>query len=77
MTPRYLGGGVQHEASRPRGQEASAGLPDPKGMTPLPDGTRARAPHKRMTEAEFDSCELTSVEDSTDEECATDACPVR
>ncbi|QBI99409.1 ribonucleotide reductase [Streptomyces phage Caelum] len=52
-------------------------LPDLKGTTLMPDGTRAQAPYERITEEEFDSYEVTSVEDGTDEDCATGACPVR
>jgi adenosylcobalamin-dependent ribonucleoside-triphosphate reductase len=52
-------------------------LPDLKGTTLMPDGTRAQAPYERITEEEFDTYAVTSVEDSTDEDCATGACPVR
>ncbi|MGW1040073.1 ribonucleoside-triphosphate reductase, adenosylcobalamin-dependent [Streptomyces sp. NPDC002547] len=52
-------------------------LPDLKGTTLMPDGTRPQAPYERITEEEFDSYDLTSVEDGTDEDCATGACPVR
>jgi ribonucleoside-triphosphate reductase len=54
-----------------------AWLPDLKGTTLMPDGTRAQAPYERITEEEFDTYELTSVEDGTDEDCTTGACPVR
>jgi ribonucleotide reductase alpha subunit len=54
-----------------------AWLPDLKGTTLMPDGTREQAPYERITEEEFDTYELTSVEDGTDEDCATGACPVR
>ncbi|MEU0343331.1 ribonucleoside-triphosphate reductase, adenosylcobalamin-dependent [Streptomyces bobili] len=54
-----------------------AWLPDLKGTTLMPDGTREQAPYERITEEQFDSYEVTSVEDSTDEDCATGACPVR
>ncbi|WP_420312520.1 ribonucleoside-triphosphate reductase, adenosylcobalamin-dependent [Streptomyces sp. YS-B37] len=52
-------------------------LPDLKGTTLMPDGTRAQAPYERITEEEFNSYDVTSIEDSTDEDCATGACPVR
>jgi hypothetical protein len=52
-------------------------LPDLKGTTLMPDGTRAQAPYERITEEEFNTYEVTSVEDSTDEDCATGSCPVR
>jgi ribonucleoside-triphosphate reductase len=54
-----------------------AWLPDLKGTTLMPDGTRAQAPYERITEEEFNTYAVTSVEDSTDEDCATGACPVR
>ncbi|WP_435271888.1 hypothetical protein [Streptomyces parvulus] len=41
------------------------------------DGTRRLAPYERISAEEFAAYELTSIEDSTDEDCATDACPVR
>lgn len=52
-------------------------LPDLKGTTIMVDGTREQAPYERITEEEFDAYEVTSIEDSTDEDCATGACPVR
>ncbi|MFF7216157.1 hypothetical protein ACFZAU_37460 [Streptomyces sp. NPDC008238] len=52
-------------------------LPELKGTTLMPDGTRAQAPCERITAEEFAEYELTSVEDGTDEDCATGACPVR
>jgi adenosylcobalamin-dependent ribonucleoside-triphosphate reductase len=52
-------------------------LPDLKGTTLMPDGTREQAPYERLTAEEFAQYEVTSVEDSTDEECSTGACPVR
>lgn len=52
-------------------------LPDLKGTTLMPDGTREQAPYERITAEQFAEYEVTSVEDSTDEDCATGACPVR
>jgi ribonucleoside-triphosphate reductase len=52
-------------------------LPELKGTTLMPDGTRAQAPYERITEEEFNTYAVTSIEDSTDEDCATGACPVR
>ncbi|ATI18989.1 ribonucleotide reductase [Streptomyces phage Tefunt] len=52
-------------------------LPDLKGTTLMPDGTREQAPYERLTAEEFAEYEVTSIEDSTDEECSTGACPVR
>ena len=52
-------------------------LPVLKGTTLMPDGTRAQAPYERITAEEFAQYAVTSVEDSTDEDCTTGACPVR
>ncbi|MGW0861330.1 ribonucleoside-triphosphate reductase, adenosylcobalamin-dependent [Streptomyces sp. NPDC002611] len=52
-------------------------LPDLKGTTLMPDGTRAQAPYERISTEEFSQYLVTTVEDSTDEDCATGACPVR
>ncbi|WP_432006273.1 ribonucleoside-triphosphate reductase, adenosylcobalamin-dependent [Streptomyces parvus] len=52
-------------------------LSELKGTTLMPDGTREQAPYERITEDQFNSYEVTAVEDSTDEDCATGACPVR
>ncbi|AFU62102.1 ribonucleotide reductase [Streptomyces phage R4] len=54
-----------------------AWLPSLKGTTLMPDGTREQAPYERLTAEQFAQYEVTSVEDSTDEDCATGACPVR
>jgi adenosylcobalamin-dependent ribonucleoside-triphosphate reductase len=81
----YADNAVSYTANFPEGRytvEEVAGiiarwLPDLKGTTLMPDGTRAQAPYERITEEEFDSYDVTSIEDSTDEDCATGACPVR
>jgi adenosylcobalamin-dependent ribonucleoside-triphosphate reductase len=52
-------------------------LPELKGTTLMPDGTREQAPYERITEEEFNTYAVTSIEDSTDEDCTTGACPVR
>ncbi|MEU6572259.1 ribonucleoside-triphosphate reductase, adenosylcobalamin-dependent [Streptomyces sp. NPDC046805] len=52
-------------------------LPDLKGTTLMPDGTREQAPYERLTAEQFAQYEVTSVEDGIDEDCATGACPVR
>ncbi|MEU1541733.1 hypothetical protein ABZ461_27215 [Actinacidiphila glaucinigra] len=52
-------------------------LPELKGTTLMPDGTRPQAPYERITEEEFNYYAVTSIEDSTDEDCSTGACPVR
>jgi ribonucleoside-triphosphate reductase len=81
----YADNAVSFTCNFPEGQYSTdeaakiiqAWLPDLKGTTLMPDGTRAQAPYERITEEEFDTYELTSVEDGTDEDCATGACPVR
>ncbi|MFE9924235.1 ribonucleoside-triphosphate reductase, adenosylcobalamin-dependent [Streptomyces sp. NPDC005774] len=52
-------------------------LPELKGTTLMPDGTREQAPYERLTAEQFAEYEVTSIEDSTDEDCASGACPVR
>jgi adenosylcobalamin-dependent ribonucleoside-triphosphate reductase len=52
-------------------------LPVLKGTTVMVDGTRPQAPYERITEEQFLSYEATRIEDGTDEDCATGACPVR
>ncbi|MEU8133206.1 ribonucleoside-triphosphate reductase, adenosylcobalamin-dependent [Streptodolium elevatio] len=52
-------------------------LPALKGTTVMVDGTRAQAPYERITAEEFATYELTCVEDSTDGDCASGACPIR
>ena len=53
-------------------------LPTLKGTTIMVDGTREQAPYTRLTKDQYEA--LTGpkvVEDSTDEECSTGACPIR
>lgn len=52
-------------------------LPDLKGTTVMVDGTRPQAPYERISAEEFAASAVTLIEDSTDEDCATGACPVR
>jgi adenosylcobalamin-dependent ribonucleoside-triphosphate reductase len=81
----YADNAVSYTVNFPEGQYSTdeaaeiikAWLPDLKGTTLMPDGTRAQAPYERITEEEFNTYAVTSVEDSTDEDCATGACPVR
>ncbi|MEU9605488.1 ribonucleoside-triphosphate reductase, adenosylcobalamin-dependent [Streptomyces sp. NPDC048057] len=81
----YADNAVSFTANFPEGKytvEEAAGiiagwLPDLKGTTLMPDGTREQAPYERLTAEEFAEYGVTSVEDSTDEECSTGACPVR
>ena len=52
-------------------------LPHLKGTTVMVDGTRPQAPYERISAADFAIYEMVRVEDGTDEDCATGACPVR
>lgn len=52
-------------------------LPRLKGTTIMVDGTRPQAPYTRITEEEYLSYGVSHIEDGTDEDCATGACPVR
>lgn len=52
-------------------------LPKLKGTTIMVDGSRPQAPYERITEAEYEAAEAKRVEDGTDEDCASGACPVR
>ncbi|MEU8835228.1 ribonucleoside-triphosphate reductase, adenosylcobalamin-dependent [Streptomyces sp900116325] len=81
----YADNAVSFTVNFPEGQYSTeeaaeiikAFLPELKGTTLMPDGTRAQAPYERITEEEFNTYAVTSIEDSTDEDCATGACPVR
>lgn len=57
--------------------ELSLFLPGLKGTTVMVDGTRPQAPYSRITQAEYEQYEAVRVEDGTDEDCQTGACPVR
>lgn len=52
-------------------------LPRLKGTTVMVDASRPQAPYTRITREEYESATATAVEDSTSEECANGACPVR
>lgn len=52
-------------------------LPNLKGTTIMPDGTRPQAPFTRITEEEFNRAELALLDDGVDEECSNGACPIR
>ncbi|WP_405665462.1 ribonucleoside-triphosphate reductase, adenosylcobalamin-dependent [Streptomyces sp. NBC_00055] len=81
----YADNAVSFTVNFPEGKystEEAAGiiqafLPELKGTTLMPDGTRAQAPYERLTAEQFAEYEVTSVEDGIDEDCATGACPVR
>lgn len=59
------------------GQVLAEYLPVLKGTTLMVDGTRPQAPYERITASQFAQYEAIRVEDGTDEECASGACPVR
>lgn len=67
------------EGLNPRDVEAVIAryLPDLKGTTIMVDGTRPQAPYERITQEEYEAAANGVVEDSTDEDCANGACPVR
>jgi ribonucleoside-triphosphate reductase len=53
-------------------------LPELKGTTIMVDGTRPQAPYERISKMHYNYLSgPKSVEDSTDEECSTGACPIR
>lgn len=52
-------------------------LPRLKGTTIMVDGSREQAPYTRITEAEYAVAKAKLIEDSTDESCASGACPVK
>jgi hypothetical protein len=81
---RYADNAVSFTANVPEGLDVDetmaviqSWLPHLKGTTIMVDGTREQAPYERITEAEFEQYEQTRIEDSTDEDCASGACPVR
>lgn len=53
-------------------------LPNLKGTTIMVDGSREQSPYERITKMHYNYLSgPKSVEDSTDEDCATGACPIR
>lgn len=52
-------------------------LGDLKGTTIMVDASRPQAPYTRISREQYESSTATAVEDSTDESCASGACPVR
>jgi ribonucleoside-triphosphate reductase (thioredoxin) len=52
-------------------------LPRLKGTTLMVDASREQAPYTRITEQEYAVAAAKLVEDSTDESCASGACPVK
>jgi len=82
----YVDNAVSYTANVPEGKYSvdeamtiiKKYLPTLKGTTIMVDGTREQAPYTRLTKEEFDAATgIKVVEDSTDEECATGACPIR
>lgn len=51
-------------------------LPDLKGTTIMVDSTRPQAPYTRITREEYESSQMRTVSDGSDE-CKTGACPVK
>ena len=61
-------------------QILKAYMPNVKGITIMPDGTRPQAPYERITREQFAMLTMNGdavVDDSYDENCASGACPVR
>jgi ribonucleotide reductase alpha subunit len=52
-------------------------LPKLKGTTLMVDASREQAPYTRITEEQYAVAAAKLVEDSTDESCASGACPVK
>jgi adenosylcobalamin-dependent ribonucleoside-triphosphate reductase len=53
-------------------------LPQLKGTTIMVDGTRPQAPYERISKTHYNYLSgPKSVEDSTDEDCASGSCPIR
>ncbi|OKI45249.1 ribonucleoside-triphosphate reductase, adenosylcobalamin-dependent [Micromonospora sp. CB01531] len=53
-------------------------LPMLKGTTIMPtNGSRPQAPYEKISQAQYEAAQATLVEDSTDEDCASGACPIR
>ena len=53
-------------------------LPKLKGTTIMVDGTRPQAPYERISKMHYNYLSgPKSVEDGTDENCSTGACPIR
>lgn len=81
----YANNAVSYTVNIPEGRETPESLawalkewlPDLKGTTIMVDGSRPQAPYERISEADFNIYEMIRVEDGTDEDCATGACPVR
>lgn len=59
------------------GQILAEYLPRLKGTTIMVDSSRDQAPYARISEAEYTVAAAKTVEDSTDLECSTGACPIR
>jgi ribonucleoside-triphosphate reductase len=52
-------------------------LPHLKGTTIMVDESRPQSPYTRITAEQYMAATAKTVEDSTDEDCASGACPVR
>jgi adenosylcobalamin-dependent ribonucleoside-triphosphate reductase len=76
---------VSYTLNIPEGSCSEAGLsvalakylPSLKGTTVMVDASRPQAPYTRITREQYESSIATTIEDSTDEECRSGACPIR
>src|SRR6187551_506463 len=82
----YVDNAISYTANIPEGKYTAKELgavikpflPNLKGTTIMVDGTRPQAPYERLTKEQYLNLSgPKSVEDSTDEDCATGACPIR
>jgi adenosylcobalamin-dependent ribonucleoside-triphosphate reductase len=82
----YVDNAISYTANIPEGKYSTEELakiikpflPKLKGTTIMTDGTRPQAPYRRLTKDEYLAATgPKSIEDSTDEECSTGACPIR
>jgi len=82
----YVDNAISYTANIPEGKYTAKDLgaaikpflPNLKGTTIMVDGTRPQAPYERLTKEQYLNLSgPKSVEDSTDEDCSTGACPIR
>jgi adenosylcobalamin-dependent ribonucleoside-triphosphate reductase len=55
----------------------AAYLPYLKGTTIMVDASRPQAPYTRITREQYEAAVATAIEDGTNEECSSGACPIR
>jgi adenosylcobalamin-dependent ribonucleoside-triphosphate reductase len=82
----YVDNAISYTANIPEGKYTAEELgqiikpflPKLKGTTIMVDGTRPQSPYERITKMHYNYLSgPKSVEDSTDEDCASGACPIR